>query len=157
MLKMIFAGVWAVGLMTGSTYFFANFMNASTSESEQVVDSSKLTDISINTMSIAMIRNNNIVGYLMLSPVIVVDKSMVDDLSVPIQYYARDVIINTVHKNENIDIYRLDKFDYEELQSKVVANINASIGKKMVQKVLIQSIDFITKEDVRDLQLRRNQ
>ena len=132
-------------------------MKASTSDSEQVVDSSKLTDISINTMSIAMIRNNNIVGYLMLSPVIVVDKAMVDDLSVPIQYYARDVIINTVHKNENIDVYRLDKFDYEELQSKVVANINASIGKKMVQKVLIQNIDFITKEDVRDLQLRRSQ
>ena len=157
MLKMIFAGVWAIGLMMGSTYFFANFMNSSIPDHEGAIDASNLTDINIDTMSIAMIRNNNIVGYLMLSPVIVVDEELIDYISVPIQYYARDVIINTVHKNENIDVYRLDKFDYEDFQSKVVANINANIGKNMVHKVLIQSIDFITKEDVRDLQLRRSQ
>ena len=157
MFKMIFAGVWAISLMMGSTYFFANFMNSSVPDNEGTIDASNLTDINIDTMSIAMIRNNNIVGYLMLSPVIVVDEDLVDYISVPIQYYARDVIINTVHKNENIDVYRLDKFDYEEFQNKVVANINTSIGKNMVHKVLIQNIDFITKEDVRDLQLRRSQ
>ena len=84
-------------------------------------------------------------------------KDQSKDLNIPIEYYARDVIISTVHKDESIDIYRLDKFNYDEFQGKLVANLNDNIGEPIVHNVLIQSIDFITKEDVRDLQLRRNQ
>ncbi len=141
----------------GSAYFFSNYMNSSAPVEGAVVNVSELANINIDSMSIAMVRNNSSAGYLMLSTVIVVDRKLSEYISIPVEYYARDVIINTVHKNEDIDVYRLDKFDYSEFQDDVVANINASIGKKMVHKVLIQNIDFITKDDVRDLQLRRNQ
>ncbi len=157
MLKLIFVGIWSIGMMTGSAYFFSSYMHSSTSSEEGEVNLDELTNINIDSMSIALIRNNGIIGYLMLSTVIVVDRDMSEYLSIPVKYYARDVIISTVHKNENLDVYRLDKFDYTEFQNEVVTNINATIGKKMVHKMLIQNIDFITKDDVRDLQLRRSQ
>ncbi len=157
MLKLIFVGIWSIGMMTGSAYFFSSYMHSSTSSEESEVDLDELTNINIDSMSIALIRNNGIIGYLMLSTVIIVDRDMSEYISIPVKYYARDVIISTVHKNENLDVYRLDKFDYTEFQNEVVTNINATIGKKMVHKMLIQNIDFITKDDVRDLQLRRSQ
>ncbi|MCP4073341.1 MAG: hypothetical protein GY742_16625 [Hyphomicrobiales bacterium] len=157
MLKLIFVGIWSIGMMTGSAYFFSSYMHSSTSSEEIEVDLDELTNINIDSMSIALIRNNGIIGYLMLSTVIIVDRDMSEYISIPVKYYARDVIISTVHKNENLDVYRLDKFDYTEFQNEVVTNINATIGKKMVHKMLIQNIDFITKDDVRDLQLRRSQ
>ena len=52
--------------------------------------------------------------------------------------------------------FQLEKFDLIKFQKQIVVNLNLSLGKKIVHKVLIQDLDFISKEDVRDLQLRRS-
>ena len=56
-----------------------------------------------------MLRNNAIVGYLIVNPIIIVDSDMNDDLAIPVRYYARDVIISTAYSNQDIDVFPAGK------------------------------------------------
>ena len=103
-----------------------------------------------------MIRNNEIGGYLLLEPIVITNSDVISQLTIPLNIIARDVIIGIVHANDDIDIHRLEKFNLDDFRKRVVKLINTRIGKPVVDDVLIQSIDFINKEDVRDLQLRRS-
>jgi hypothetical protein len=105
---------------------------------------------------VTIIRDKQIRGYLIIDAVFTIKQSMKDTLSVPIDLLLRDIIISSLHGNSNIDIFRLEKFDLVSFQKTLLEKINKKLGKKVIYDVLIQKIDFLSKDDVRDLQLRRS-
>ena len=156
MFKILLVGIWVSGLASGSVYYFFNSTKEQSMSITENATDVNVEHINIGNLNIPMIRNSKIVGYLIMESTLVVDSLQNSDAKIPIKYYANDIIINTVHSDPNLDIYRLEEFDLGIFRRNILNNINVQIGKDTVKNVLIQSINFISKEDVRDLQLRRS-
>ncbi|MBL4891719.1 MAG: hypothetical protein JKX91_07830, partial [Rhizobiaceae bacterium] len=112
--------------------------------------------IKLETIVVPIVRSSAVQGYLILDSAYTVNIEVASSLTVPIEFVLRDIINGSIYGNSDIDIYRLERFDLEKFQKRVVEDINAKLGKKVVHNVMIQRLDFMTKEEIRDQQLRRS-
>lgn len=155
MIKIIFAGVWAAAVLSGSVWFFGQ---AVPPPSDEEMDEffGLLETIKLETIVVPIVRSSAVQGYLILDSAYTVNTEVASSLTVPIEFVLRDIINGSIYGNSDIDIYRLERFDLEKFQKRVVEDINAKLGKKVVHNVMIQRLDFMTKEEIRDQQLRRS-
>lgn len=156
MMKMIMAGVWAAAVLSGSVWFFGQPEPAKEAEAEAGAFFGALETIKLETVVVPIVRGSTVQGYLILDSAYSVDKVEASTLSVPIEYILRDIINGSIYGNSDIDINRLERFDLEKFQKTVVDDINTKLGKKVVHNVMVQRLDFMTKEEIRDKQLRRS-
>lgn len=158
MIKMLFAGAWVAALLTGSVMFFSS-SNSSTQEGHEKGGESAffggLDYIKLDPMSISLVRDNAVRGYLLLSAAYTIDSSAAADLSVPLDFVLKDVILTSIHQNETLDVFKLSGFDTVQFQDQLETDINEKLGRKIVHEVLVLKLEFISIEDVRDMQLRR--
>lgn len=156
MLKTIMAGVWAAALLSGSVWFFGQPVPLEGDGDDKGVYFGALETIKLDTVVVPIVRNSTVQGYLILDSAYTIATEEAASLSVPIQYILRDMINASIYGNAEIDIYRLERFDLIKFQNKIVKDINAKVGKKLVHDVMVQRLNFMTKEEIRDQQLRRS-
>lgn len=159
MFKALFVGIWVAGLLSGSVYLFSTAPSGEEEKTtvEKVSDYfGGLESINLGGFNVTVIRDNEIKGYLIIDSVLTVKKADMGEASVPLQYLLKDLMITALHNNEDLDIYRLDKFNVKDFQENITMMLNKKLGKEAVKDVLIQQIDYLSKEDIRDLNLRRN-
>ena len=155
MIKMIMAGVWAAAVLSGSVWYFGQPVPPP-SEEETGEFFGLLETIKLETIVVPIVRTSAVQGYLILDSAYTINTELASSLTVPIEFVLRDLINGSIFGNSNIDIYRLERFDLEKFQKQVVDDINTKLGKRIVHNVMIQRLDFMTKEEIRDQQLRRS-
>ncbi len=156
MIKSLVAGIWAITVLSGSIYFFGNQSADPAKESEMTgLHLSDLEHIKLDPMSVAIIRKNEVQGYIIVEAAFSVLGSKLEDLAMPIKILLQNSINNAIFNNPAIDFNRLEKFDIAEFQASLTQEINQKLGNDLIHEVLIQRIDFISSEDIRDKKLRR--
>lgn len=159
MIKMILSGVWVAALLVGSTMFFApseSETHEGKNEGEKGAYFGALDYIKIDPMSISLVRDNAVRGYLLLNAAYTIDGKAAATITVPLDFVMKDVIITSVHQSETLDVFKLSSFDTIKFQDQLERDINKKLGKKIVHEVLILKLEFISIEDVRDMQMRRS-
>ena len=158
MFKTLFVAIWTAALLSGSAWFFGT--TTEMTEAEKMESESGyfggLEYVDLGTQNITMIRDNEIQGYLLLDVVFTISKAEIPTLSVPVEYLLRDMVIRETSENKDIDLYKLSNFDLDVFQKELGSKVNKKLGKETVHEVLVQKIDFLSVDAVRDLQLRRN-
>lgn len=157
MFKSLFIGIWACAILAGSSWFFIGQpADEKSSPKEPASYFGGLDYVKLDPLTVTIIRNNEIRGYIIVDAVFTVKQSVQAQSSVPIKFILQDSIIESLHGNPSIDVFRLKKFDLPSFQELLVTNMNNKLGKKAIYEVLIQKLDFISKEDIRDLHMRRS-
>lgn len=158
MIKPLLIGIWTAALLSGSAIFFGNQAANQDSSKDSNAGSlfSQVEFVTIEPLSVAIIRENQVKGYLIVDAVFTMEPGAREEFSIPVSYLLRDLITGSISRNKEIDIYRLDKFDLDSFQAKLKTDINTKMGDEKVRDVLIQQIDFFSNEDIRDNQLRRS-
>ncbi len=157
MVKFLLIGIWTCGLLSVSVFYFVSNQSAENQPVEKVGKYfGGLDYVKLDPVSVTIIRDKEIRGYLIIEAVFTIKQSTKDKLSVPVEFLLQDIIIGTMHGNADIDIFRLERFDVESFRKNLLDKINAKVGDNTIYDILIQKIDFISKDDVRDLNLRRS-
>jgi len=157
MIKMILVGIWVVVILSGSTWYFGqSASSAGANGKDPSPYFGGLDYVKLETIVVPAVRDDRVVGYIILDSVYTIKQSKKSSMSVPIEYILQDIIIGSIYGNKDIDFLRLEKLQLADLQKEILVDINKKLGEKIVYDVLIQKIDFMSKEDVRDLQLRRS-
>ena len=155
MIKTIMAGIWAAAVLSGSVWFFGQ-PAPPPNEEEMGEFFGLLETIKLETIVVPIVRSSAVQGYLILDSAYTINTEIASSLTVPIEFVLRDIINGSIYGNPDIDIYRLERFDLDKFQKRVVEDINVKLGKRVVHNVMIQRLDFMTKEEIRDQQLRRS-
>lgn len=155
MLKSILMSVWLMGLLAGSAYYFGS-QSAETEATEKAASVLSAKYIKLDPITVALIRAGEVKGYVILEVAIAVDDHAESESKVPLQYLLRDLVLGNVHSDPQLDFYRLEQYDIGALGKKLTSDINEKLGKELVQDVLVQDINFISKQDVRDMLMRRS-
>ncbi|MEM7069736.1 MAG: hypothetical protein AAF478_12720 [Pseudomonadota bacterium] len=154
MFKFVFIGVWVVIVFSASIFVASGkhteFLGGGgDGEKGQVpVETMKMLP-----MSVALIREGTVKGYLVVEPAftyILENKKS----KIPIDLYFQDALVNYLFNNEEIDVERLEKFDLIAFRERIKVGLNAELEGASIDEVLIQRIDYLSVQEVRDNKLR---
>lgn len=153
MIKIILCGVWvcAVTLLSsyGAVWWQMRSQPAAAHEPEKATAPSGLESVRTRMISVPIIADGNIQGYVMTQFVVTVDSQVSKRLSVKPDMVFLDEAFKVIYAGEAIDFRHLKKQDLPGLSKTIVENVNKRFGVKAVDDALIQELNYLPKERVR--------
>ena len=154
MVKVILIGIWVVVVFAASIFVASGkhteLLGGGDSSEKPIV---KLETIKMDPMSVALIREGVVKGYLVVEPAFTY--AMENKKSnLPIKLYFQDALVEYLFNNKEIDVERIEKFDLVGLRKKLKESLNAELQGASIHDVLIQRVDYLSVDQVRDNKLR---
>jgi hypothetical protein len=111
--------------------------------------------VKTDIISVPLIRNSRIDGYFLTKLVYTVEPDQIKKLSIPAPALITDQVYSYLYSNPQIDFTKKDTIDLDAFRSGVRDAVNTRVGAKLVSEVLIEQIDYLSKDEIRDNAIRR--
>ncbi|WP_378948926.1 hypothetical protein [Mesorhizobium sp. ANAO-SY3R2] len=150
MIKFIAAVLWIVVVTLGAVFY--SFQAAA--NRPPVAAASPLLGgldyVKTDVISVPFVKGERIRGYFLARFVYTVEPKQVAKLAVPLDALLIDQVYTYLYGNPQIDFAKQDTLDLDAFRNGIRDSINARIGDKLVHDVLVEQIDFLTPDDIRD-------
>ena len=152
MIKTIALGFWIclvtlVATWVGATYLGAGKTDAASPVGEQFL--SGLAEVKPRPVSVPMIVDGAIQGYVMAQLAFTVKKETLEKLSVKPDVFIVDEAFKTIYEGEAVDFKRLKKQDVDGIAKRIKDAVNKRFGSAFVEDVLFEDLNYIPMEKVR--------
>jgi hypothetical protein len=153
MIKLVLVGVW-VSLVTLASSYAAVTWRGGTEASPEVSHESPKSDSGLEhvrpkMISVPIIADGAVGGYVVAQFVFTVDAKDLKRLSVPPEPLLLDEAFKTIYAGESVDFRHFRKQDLPGLSKKIKGGVNKRIGSELVKDVLIQELNYVPKEEAR--------
>jgi hypothetical protein len=149
MIKTLLVGLWAGGVSLGGAYL-AMMMNAEGPDKAESEDGSKVVEfVNTQSMSIPVIRDGKVAGYVVTEMSFAVQKGAEGGEAAAPTPYLIDAAYRTIFENVSADFGHLKPQDLKQLSEQVKKAANARLGEEKVQDVLVSSLNFIARDEIR--------
>lgn len=148
-MKLALLGVWVILVTAAATYASVHFQADSSATTGEEAESHGTEEIKTEMTSVPMIRNGEIIGYVIIQLSFQADALVLESMHVEPAPYLVDAAFRVIFASTDVDFRRLRGSDLNELTSSIAAEANARIGGALVKTVLIQQLNFVSKEDIR--------
>lgn len=152
MIKTIALGFWIclvtlVATWVGATYLGAGKTDAAAPADEQFLGG--LAEVKPRPVSVPMIVDGAIQGYVMAQLAFTVKKETLVKLSVKPDVFIVDEAFKTIYEGEAVDFKRLKKQDVDAIAKRIKDAVNKRFGSAFVEDVLFEDLNYIPMEKVR--------
>lgn len=157
MLKFVAAAVWICVATAGAAIY--SFQNAGTGDAAEPPKPllGGLDYVDTDMISVPMVRNASVQGYFLTRLVYTVEPAEAAKLSVPASALMADQVYSYLYSNPAIDFTKTASLDLDAFRKNIRESINGRIGADIVKDVLVDQINFLSKDEIRDNALRRRQ
>lgn len=157
MIKFIVAALWICAATVGAVFY--SFQAAGThSEGEAPKPMlGGLDYVSSDIISVPLIRDASVQGYFLTKLVYTVEPAEMAKLSVPASALLTDQVYSYLYANPQIDFTRTSTIDIDAFRKNIRDSINARIGADIVKDVLVDQMNFLTKDEIRDNAVKRRE
>ncbi|MEF2550834.1 hypothetical protein VQ042_05555 [Aurantimonas sp. A2-1-M11] len=149
MIKLLAVGLWVCAVTLGSSYVMASINSAPTEVAEPDyfagLDYRKTENITI-----PMIKDSAIRGYILARFVYTIDGKTVSELKVPPDPFILDEAFRRLYSTDGFDFDEPTRFDMTSLTDGIRDAVNARYSKEIVKEILVDQFDFIAKEEIRN-------
>jgi hypothetical protein len=154
MIKFIVAGLWLCAVTIGAVFY--SFQSAAERTAPPPPDPmlGGLDYVKTEVLSVPVLNKGGIVGYFLTRLVYTVEPEKVKALSVPMDTLISDELYTYLYANPTIDFTQVSKLDLDTFRNGVRDSINKRIGQDLVHDVMVEQIDFLTKQEIRDNAIR---
>ena len=150
MIKLIAVGLWVACVALGSSYVMASMAGGNTEEeSEEVSFFVGLDYRTTENITIPMISDAAIQGYILARFVYTIDGRTVAQLKVPPDPFILDEAFRRLYATEGFDFANPERFDLPALMRDIREAVNARYGSNLVRDILVEQFDYIAESDVR--------
>lgn len=158
MIKFVGAAIW-VCIATLAAVYFSFQMSAPPPPDgkKEATMLGGLDYVKTEVISVPLIREGSIVGYFLSRLVYTVDPKEMAKLTIPAESLITDVVYAYVYSNPKLDFSKTAELDLAGFKSGVRDAINERVKYDLVKDVLIEQIDYLSKDEIRDNALRRRQ
>jgi hypothetical protein len=111
--------------------------------------------VNTDIITVPYVRNARVDGYFLTKLVLTAEPAALAKLSVPPTVVITDEVYSYLYANPQLDFSDRKTLDLDAFRTSLRDAINARIGTDLVKEVLVEQIDFLTKEDIRDNAKRR--
>lgn len=155
MIKFVLAAVWIAVATLASVYFSFGSTKAQVAERQEPTLLGGLDYVSTDIISVPLMRKGDVYGYFLARFVYTVEPAKLQKLVLPAQVVIMDQVYSYLYANPQIDFANRAELDLDMLRMGIRDSINGRIGEKLVHDVMIEQIDFLSKQDIRDQTMRR--
>ncbi|MER8808989.1 hypothetical protein NKI12_17030 [Mesorhizobium australicum] len=157
MIKVIAIAVWICAATLGAVFY--SFQAAG----EQGVGEKPkpmlggLDYVKTDIISVPLIHDSKIDGYFLAKLVYTVEPDQIKKLSIPAEALITDQVYSYLYANPQIDFTKKATLDLDAFRAAIRDTINTRVGATLVHEVLIDQVNFLSKDEIRDNWLRRRQ
>lgn len=146
-LQTIGFGLWLTGVTIASSYAAAYFLT-DLHETAEIDVVPGLDYERTNPISVPMIENGSVQGYVVAKFVFTMDGDALRSLSVPPHSFVMDAAFRTIYADEALDFRNLERYDLDALTDRIRDSVNERLGKPLVRDLLIEELAFHDKAEV---------
>ena len=149
MIKMLVTGVWICAVALASVYVSVQMTNKKETVEAEPAMFGGLETIRGEVTSIPVISSGAVQGYFLTRLSYTVDPLKVAKLSIPVEELITDALYTALVGETVIDFPDMESFDLEAFKAHVRTTLNERVGEELFQDVIVEQIDFLSKEDIR--------
>ncbi len=156
MIKFIAAALWISAATVGAVFY--SFQNTGTGEDGQPTPAmfGGLDYVKTDLVTVPVVRNAAVEGYFIARLVFTAEPARLKKLSIPPSVLFADQVYSWLYANPQFDFSNRAALDLDGFRTGIRDSINQRVGEKLIHEVLIEQVDFLTKDDIRDHAKRRS-
>jgi hypothetical protein len=150
MIKYLMLGFWICALALGSSY--ATILMSAQPEVEgegNEVEKAAIEQVRTKRLSIPIIGEGRLKGYVLAQFVFHVNQTMANDMSIRPDIFLVDEAFKVIFSGEAVDFRSMEKPDASALSAAIRKNVNERFGTDFLQEVLVQELNFVPQERFR--------
>lgn len=155
MIRIIVAAVWICAVTAGSIYYGFHASGEQSEQENTPAFFGGLDYVRTGVTSVPLFSNGTVSGYFVTRLVYTVDPQVKAALTIPPEALLIDQLYTYLYSNPQLDFSKRDTLDLDLLRSSIRDAINERVGEKLVHEVLVEQVDYLPKESVRDNAARR--
>jgi hypothetical protein len=156
LIRYLLLGVWAIGVAMASVYAGSRWSQSETATAGENTPMIGLDYVKTQPLSVPMIRDGRIAGYVVMELVYTVDAKVKSKLPVPLDVFLLDEAFRSVYASKDIDFDNLKSHNVDLMTSDIRTKVNGRFGTTLVHEVLIEQFNFVTMDMVRNKLGRTN-
>jgi len=154
-IKFIAAALWICAVTLGAVFYsFQAAGERGVGETPKPMLGG-LDYVKTDMISVPLLRNGTIDGYFLTKLVYTVEPAEIKKLSIPAQALMTDQVYSYLYANPQIDFTKKESIDLDAFRKSIRDTINTRVGVELVHEVLIDQINFLSKDEIRDNAIRR--
>lgn len=155
MIKFVVAAVWIIGVTIGTIFVSYSMNGAQPVTAGDSPYHGKLEFVKTDMMSVPVVQEGTVKGYFLSKLVYAADVEKLKKLALPIDTLLVDEVYTFLFSNPSIDFSRVEGVDLNAMRSGLKDSINQRVGDDLIYEIMIEQVDYLTKEQIRDNALKR--
>jgi flagellar basal body-associated protein FliL len=149
MVRIIISALWVCLITAGSVYGVVMWKSGQTAAGEKEEFFGGLDYVTSPTISVPVIDDGKIRGYVVAEFVYTAKASLLKQLSVPPDVFLTDEAFRAIYGGSAVDFDDLKKYDLEGLRATIRANVNQRFGADMIKDVLVEQFNYVPMNQIR--------
>jgi len=156
MIKLLFIGLW-VCLITIASSYAAAYWAVGQSGKEDEVYLEGLEYRKLPTITVPMILEGEVKGYVVAKLVYTADAGLLNEMSVEPDSFVTDEAFREIYTNGVVEFGKLSKYNLNEITLAVKENTNRRMNYEVIQDILVEGLNYIEKDDMRRIAIQAMQ
>lgn len=156
MVKLLLTGLWVCVVTLGAVYFSVQMSAAPAPVDEEAKKKELQELVRGESITIPVISDGAITGYFLSRISFMMDKEKIKGVKLPITEVTTDELFTLLIGNKMVDLSKPGAFDLEKFRSSIKDDLNGKLGEGLVAEVLVEQLDYLSKEDIRNNASRGN-
>lgn len=149
MIKFLIVGIWVCIVTLGSVYFGMNWKQSQPPDQHAEKLTGGAETVRTKMLTVPVISEGAIQGYVIAQFAFVMDSKLLKRMTVQPEVFLLDEAYGAIYTGGMIDFRNPAKRDLQTLAKSIAEKVNKRLGGKYVEDVLIQELNFVSKEDAR--------
>ncbi len=149
MIKQIILGVWVCLATLGGVYGASMMSDGSEGKVKDAVHVSGMSYVSTNPMSVPIVRNGEVVAYVVAKFVYGVRENKLQGHQREFETHFVDSVFRVIYNAESIRFAEKRRADLDAIKKEIIAKTNESLGRELVEEVLIEQLSYVLRDQVR--------
>ncbi|KAA3506340.1 hypothetical protein GOZ89_08255 [Agrobacterium vitis] len=148
MVKIVIAGVWACIVALVAVYF--SIQVATAPPPVEVAKAPPTEVVRGEAITVPFLENGKVKGYFIGRFSFMVDKEKAGAMQMPMTELMTDQLFTLLVGNSMVDLSKSTKLDIDGFKQAIKTGINKRLGSDVINDVLIEQLDFLGKDDIRE-------
>ena len=151
MIKLIMVGLWACVVTLGSCWAVASWTPSKAVDVEREPDKQTggLEHIRTKMISVPIISEGAIQGYVIAQFIFSIEAKHLKQLSIKPEAILLDEAFKVIYAGETVDFRNIKKQDLAAMLKSISDGVNKRFGTPLVESVLIQELNYVSKAEAR--------
>lgn len=150
-MKLLLTGLW-VCVVTAGAGFGAATWQAGLEHDVEEPHLKGLEYRRLPTMSVPMIADGAIDGYVIARFVYTADAGLLAELSIDPDAFVVNAVFREIYENGRVDFGRISKYDIERMTENVISRVNERLNYELVEDLLVEGINYVDRDAERPAQ-----